>query len=99
MHMKREQVIKDLEKNSDILRKYGVKHLGLFGSLARDEAREGSDIDLLVDFENKSFDTYMDAKEFLENLLQCKVDLVITDAVKPRLKDAIINEAIYVPGL
>ncbi len=99
MLLKRDQVINDLTKNKAILQRYGVTRLGLFGSLARDEAREDSDIDVLVDFENKSFDAYMDTKAFLEKLFQHKVDLVLSDALKSRIKHAILSEAVYVPGL
>lgn len=42
-----------IERNADVLKRYGVKQIGLFGSLVRDEGKESSDIDLLVDFEKE----------------------------------------------
>ena len=81
------------------IRNYGVRRLRLFGSCARGEAREVSDLDFLVDFEKKSFDAYMGLKEFLENLFGCPVDLVLSNAIKPRLRPFILKDAIDVEGL
>ncbi len=53
----------------------------------------------MVEFETKSFDSYMDLKAFLERLLECRVDLVLRDAIKPRLREAILKETLYAPGL
>src|SRR5882724_2690409 len=50
------------EQNAPVIGRYGVRHLGLFGSGARGTAREGSDLDFVVEFETKSFDSYMDLK-------------------------------------
>lgn len=95
MKRTREAVLKQLEDNRDKIRGFGVKRLGLFGSVARGEATEGSDLDFLVELENETFDAYMDLKEFLEELFHCPVDLVLIDAIKPRLRETILGEAIY----
>jgi predicted nucleotidyltransferase len=71
--------------------------LGLFGSCARGEATEASDLDFVVELENETFDAYMDLKEFLEELFHCPVDLVLIDAIKPRLRETILGETIYAP--
>lgn len=88
-----------LEENREAIRSYGVRRLGLFGSFAREEATESSDLDFVVEFEKKSFDAYMDLKEFLEELFKCRIDLVLADAIKPRLQATILGEAVYAPGL
>jgi uncharacterized protein len=88
-----------LEQSAPAIRRYGVRSLGLFGSAARGAAREGSDLDFVVEFETKSFDAYMDLKGFLERLFGCRVDLVLRDAIKPRLREMILNEALHAPGL
>lgn len=93
------QIFNEIEKNRATLQKYGVRKLGLFGSFARGETHETSDLDFVVVFEKKTFDGYMDTKEFLETLFKRQVDLVISDAIKPRLRKAIQEEAVYVPGL
>jgi predicted nucleotidyltransferase len=95
----REAVLQQLEDNRDKIRSFGVKRLGLFGSVARGEATEGSDLDFLVELEKKSFDAYMDLKDFLEEMFGCKVDLVMKDALKPRLREPILKETIYAQGL
>ena len=99
MKRTREAVLKQLEDNRDKIRGFGVKRLGLFGSVARGEATAGSDLDFLVELETKSFDVYMDLKDFLEEMFGCKVDLVMKDALKPRLREPILKETVYAQGL
>ena len=95
MKRTREAVIQQLEDNRDKIRSFGVKRLGLFGSCARGEATQSSDLDFVVELENETFDDYMNLKEFLEELFHCPVDLVLIDAIKPRLRETILGEAIY----
>ncbi len=99
MKRTREAVLKQLEDNRDKIRGFGVKRLGLFGSVARGEATAGSDLDFLVELETKSFDVYMDLKDFLEEMFGGKVDLVMKDALKPRLREPILKETVYAQGL
>jgi predicted nucleotidyltransferase len=54
---------------------------------------------LVVEVETKSFDAYMDLKAFLEQLFGARVDLVLKDAIKPRLRERILGEALHAPGL
>jgi len=81
----------------DLEKKYGIKRIGVFGSFAKNEQKETSDIDVLVEFEKgaKTFDNYMDLKFFLEELFGRKVDLVIFDALKPDIKDRVLREVRY----
>ncbi|MEQ9714256.1 MAG: nucleotidyltransferase family protein [Candidatus Asgardarchaeum sp.] len=92
-----DDILKTLKDNMDKIKKFGVKRIGLFGSYAKNQPKEGSDIDILVEFEKgkKTFDNYMDLKFFLEDLFKCKVDLVIADALKPDLKPIILGSVIY----
>ncbi|RPI36769.1 MAG: nucleotidyltransferase [Nitrospiraceae bacterium] len=80
-----------------IKQKYGVRKIGIFGSFARVEEKEGSDIDVLVDFNEgaKTFDHFMDLKFFLEDLFGRKVDLVTVDALRPQLREGILKEVAY----
>ena len=80
---------------------FGVKRLGLFGSSVRGEQKSESDIDILVEFEKgkKTFDNYMELKFFLEELLGCKVDLIIYESLKRRIKPYIMREVEYAKGL
>jgi predicted nucleotidyltransferase len=92
-------ILQTLTRHESALRALGVQRLALFGSAARGELRESSDLDFVVEFERKSFDAYMDLKAFLEELFGRRVDLVIADAIKPRLRAAILGEAVHAPGL
>jgi predicted nucleotidyltransferase len=74
------------------------RSLSLFGSFARGDETAKSDLDFVVEFERKSFDSYMDLKFFLEELFDRRVDLVLADGIKPRLRAAILAEAIHAPG-
>ncbi|OLO26625.1 nucleotidyltransferase [Alkalihalophilus pseudofirmus] len=79
---------------------YGVKRIALFGSYSREEQKDTSDIDLLVEFDEKAltFDNYMDLKINLEDLFQKPIDLVIFDDIKPALKPSILRSAKYAEG-
>lgn len=75
------------QRRDEIAKKFAVKHLALFGSTARGEAREDSDVDVLVEFEGPAtFDGYMGLKLYLEELLGRKVDLVTESGLKPRAR-------------
>ena len=87
-------VISILRAHREEIRALGAARLGVFGSFARGEARADSDVDLLVDLDRRTFDRYMDLKLFLEDLLGRKVDLVLSDRIKPRLKEQILAEVI-----
>ena len=99
MQLTREQVLGKLSEERDNIRRFGVRSLGLFGSVARAENTSASDLDMLVEFDHKSFDAYMDLKAYLENLFKCPVDLVLANALKPRLREPILNETVHAPGL
>jgi len=96
--MNRDQVLSELRRHrQEIEQRFAIKHLSVFGSAARDELRDDSDIDVLVEFKGKAtFDGYMDLKFYLETILSRQVDLVTQDAVKPRMRPMIEQEAIHV---
>ncbi len=95
--------MKSLEMINDILRKYmpeleekyKVKDIGIFGSYAREEQGKSSDIDILVSFSGPIGWEFFDLKEFLESVLDMEVDLVTIGALKPQLRDEILQEVIY----
>ena len=95
----RDEILRVLSENRDRIRGFGVRSLALFGSAARGEADESSDLDFLVDFDCKTFDNYMGLKEFLESVFGCRIDLVIRSAVKPRLRESILASEVHAPGL
>lgn len=76
-----------------ILKKYGVHRAGIFGSFVRGEAKEGSDMDILVEVERSmSLLDFVGLKLELEKVLGMKVDLVEYGAIKPLLKERILKE-------
>jgi predicted nucleotidyltransferase len=99
MPSSREHVVEALAENRETIRSFGVRRLALFGSCARGEETACSDLDFVVDLEVKSFDSYMGLKLFLEDLFGCRVDLVLQDAIKPRLRPRIMKGLVDVPGL
>lgn len=95
--MQRDRVLSILRDRWETLQNLGVASLALFGSVARDEAGENSDVDLLVEFELPlTFDRYMDVKFFLEDLLEKRVDLVTWRSLKPQLREEVTREVVYV---
>lgn len=78
-----------------ISEKYGVKNLELFGSYIHEEQKESSDLDILVEF-SKTIDlfAYIELENYLSDILGIKVDLVIKDTLKPRIRESILKEAI-----
>jgi uncharacterized protein len=77
--------------------RFGIKSLFLFGSVARNEATQESDLDFVVDFDGMiTFDQYMDLKIFLEDLFGKKIDLAIKDTLKLQIRQKILEEAIDV---
>ena len=83
------------EKQSEIAGRFSVRRIGVFGSFARGTAGPKSDVDILVELDKPTFDNYMDLKFYLEEVLNHPVDLVIHEAVKPRLKPIIEQEVLY----
>lgn len=76
---------------------YGVQSLALFGSVARGEATPASDVDLLFEFQRRVglFDLFA-LQDELGALLGCPVDVGTARSLKPRIRDQILDEAIYV---
>lgn len=96
--MQRNEALAILQAHKDeIISRFHVKHLALFGSTVRNEAGEESDVDLLVDFDGPAnFHGYFDLQFFLEDLFHCEVDLVCAKSVRPQIKPYIDKEALYV---
>jgi uncharacterized protein len=88
-------ILKNLKP--ELMQQFGVKQLSLFGSTARDEATENSDVDILVSFDGFATSSrYFGVQFYLEDNLGCAVDLVTDKAVRPELRPFIEREAIRV---
>jgi len=79
-----------------ILKKYGVKRAGVFGSIVRGEAREDSDVDILVEIERDDISLldFVGIKLELEEALNRKVDLVEYSTIKPLIRERILSEEV-----
>lgn len=95
--MNREQVTERILANRLRLKELGVDSLSLFGSVARGEATNDSDIDFLVCFKGQAdFDRYMDLKIFLEDLLGRKIDLVTEKALRKEIRAGVERDLLRV---
>lgn len=98
--MNRNQVLSLLTQRRREISAFGVKRLAVFGSVARNAAGPNSDVDVLVEFEGTAtFDQYIELNFYLEDLLQCPVDLLTNTSLRDFLRDAVEQEAIDVQGL
>jgi len=85
------------EASAEIRGRFGVKQLRLFGSTARDEAREDSDVDILVEFDGPAtFRGYFDLLHFLEDKFGTSVDLVTEKGLRKEVRPYVEKDAIRV---
>ncbi len=95
--MDKEEVLKKVSSFQSELKSHAVKELYLFGSFARDEAGQASDLDLLVEFEpgvKIGLFAFARLRRRLCDLLGKKVDLVTKDALRPEMREEILREAV-----
>ena len=94
-------VIETLRKHEkEMKERFAVRRIGVFGSFIRGEQKETSDIDLVVEFENPTFDNFIDLAFYLEDLTGRSVDILTPEGIKHiRIKevaDEIIRSVVYV---
>lgn len=96
--MNRTEVLQQLAASkAELVRRYGVTRLALFGSVVRDSARADSDVDILVSFDGPATSLrYFGAQFFLEDLLGRRVDLVTDKALRPELRPYVEREAVHI---
>lgn len=96
--MHKDEIIEIIRDNKpELISRYGVRRVGLFGSCVHGKQRKRSDIDILVSF-SRDIDLFdfIDLREFLETRLNGKVDLVMETALKPVIGKRILKEVEYV---
>jgi predicted nucleotidyltransferase len=93
----KQDILKILHQNRLRLKELGVSRIGLFGSFVRGDQHHKSDIDLLVEFAvgEKTFDAFMKLSFFLEEILQCRVEVVTMESLSPYLGPYILREVEY----
>jgi uncharacterized protein len=95
--MNKQDAIAILQKNADALRARGIRHAALFGSVARDEARPDSDIDIMIELApDASLDifNYVELKDFVASLFPDPVDVVNKDALRPHVAPSAAADSI-----
>ncbi|HOT45059.1 MAG TPA: nucleotidyltransferase family protein [Spirochaetota bacterium] len=94
-----DSVLKKLRSCIPVLTgKYNVKQVGVFGSYVRNEQKEDSDLDILVDFKPEArfgLLTFIEMENYLSDAMGLKVDLVMKDGLKPRIGKKILDEVKY----
>jgi len=95
--MTRDDIMHQIREHDDFLILHGIKRIGLFGSYARGEQREESDIDLLVEFDEgkKNYDNFMELCFFLEDIFGKRVDLLTPESMSPFMRPYIEKEVYY----
>jgi len=81
---------------AELMHKYPIKRIAVFGSFSRDEQDEASDVDIMVEFNDKIGIQFIDLAEELEKILGFKVDLVSKNGIKEKYFKVINNDLIYV---
>lgn len=95
--MRRIEVLELVRSHQTQLQKLGVISLDLFGSVARDQAHAQSDVDFLVELEESiGFFGFFQIKHYLEDVLECPIDLGTADALKEHLREPVLEEAIRI---
>jgi uncharacterized protein len=96
--MKRNDVLRILQKErQELVDRYHISTLSVFGSVARDDASQDSDVDILVEFSRPvGLFQFIELQQTLETLLGCKVDLGTPRSLKSRNKEQVLKEAIRV---
>lgn len=87
------------EHKAEVIQKYRVSEIGIFGSFVRGEQKKRSDIDILVEFDERNIPGLLKLIEmemYLEKLLRKKVDVVIKSGIRPELKKGILKEVVYI---
>ena len=87
------------EHKDEVIQKYRVSELGIFGSFVRGEQKKGSDIDILVEFNERNIPGLLkliEMERYLEKLLRKKVDLVRKGGIRPELRKIILKEVVYI---
>lgn len=94
------EIIDIIRRHRDVLNKYTVKKIGLFGSFVKGKQKKDSDIDLIVEFEEPTLDNFMDLISYLENLFGRNIEVLTPDGIRSirirEVADDINRSVIYV---
>ncbi len=95
LKMDKGKILEQIEKNKNKLKNRGVKKIGIFGSILKGKQTKKSDIDILINFDDLSFDNYAEVMILLENMFKRKIDMIIESSLRPEMA-YVREEAEYV---
>lgn len=92
-----EEIKQLLQQNKSVLQEnYKVTELGIFGSYVRGEQTEKSDVDVLIDYEKApTLFKLVELRNYLNELMGMKVDVVTKKGLKPRIRERVLSEVVY----
>jgi predicted nucleotidyltransferase len=91
------EALRRLDRNREKLRTYSVRHIAVFGSTARDQATEHSDVDILVEFEPQArvgLFTFVRLLDHLSDVMGMRIDLATPGALRPEMRNEILGEVV-----
>jgi predicted nucleotidyltransferase len=91
------EALRRLLRNRQKLVRFHVAHISIFGSTARDDATEGSDVDVLVEFDPEAavgLFAFVELLDFLGAVLGTRIDLATPEALRPEMRERIVAEAV-----
>lgn len=91
------EALRRLNRSREKLRGLHVRHIAVFGSTARDQATVHSDVDILVEFDPEArvgLFAYVRLLDFLSDVMDTRIDLATAGALRPEMRDAILEEAV-----
>ena len=90
-----EKILKQYK--NELATKYKIKEIGIFGSYVRNEQKKGSDVDILIEFDEvPDLFKFLEIERYLEGLLGVRVDLIRRKALREELKDTILKEVVAI---
>ncbi len=96
--MTKEKIKEIIREHKEILKKYRVKSVALFGSYVRNEQKEDSDIDLLVEFEEDTYHNFINLIFSLEELLEKEITVVTKEDLSPYIQPYVLKEIERIEG-
>jgi predicted nucleotidyltransferase len=93
-----EEIKQTLRETKPLLQEqYRVTELGIFGSYARGEQTETSDVDVLIDYDQApTLFKLVELRDYLAEVIEMKVDVVTKNGLKPRIRERVLSEVVYV---
>ena len=90
--------IEIIKNNLSELQNFGLKRIGIFGSIVTGKPNQDSDLDILIEFEvsKNTYKNLLSIHDLLQNLFTQKIDLVTKDGLSKHIKDSVLNEVVYI---